>query len=130
MSEVNLLYDEDCGFCRWSVDKVLRLDPDRRVRPIALQSDEARALLRDVDPETRMLSAHVVTKDGHVHSGGALAEPLFSSLRWGKPVAAVTRALPGTTDRVYRLIARNRYRIGGWLGQDACRVDVRHTDGL
>jgi predicted DCC family thiol-disulfide oxidoreductase YuxK len=123
MGSVILVYDQDCGLCRWSVDKVQRWERARLVRAVALQSAEANVLLQDVDPDKRMLSAHVVTTDGQVHSAGALAEPLFRSLPGGRPLAATAHLMPRTTDRIYCLVARNRLRIGGWLGEDACRVD-------
>jgi len=31
-----LIYDRDCGFCRWSLAQVLARDPERRLRPLAL----------------------------------------------------------------------------------------------
>jgi predicted DCC family thiol-disulfide oxidoreductase YuxK len=124
MSDITLVYDEDCGFCRWSVDKVLGWDRGGRVRPVAIQSDDGSVLLHELDIATRLASAHVVTPDGTVHSAGALAEPLFRALPGGRPIAAIAHTFPRTTDRVYRLIARYRFRIGGWLGEDACRVDA------
>jgi predicted DCC family thiol-disulfide oxidoreductase YuxK len=129
MDGVTVVYDEDCGFCRWSVNKVLRWDRRGRVRAVAIQSDEGSVLLHDLDIATRLASAHVVTPDGTVHSAGALAEPLFRALPGGKPIAAIARTLPGTTDRLYHLVARNRVHIGRWLGEDACRVDPasRHS---
>ena len=123
MDEITLFYDEDCGFCRWSIDKVLRWDRAGRVRTVAIQSKEGDVLLADLDAPTRLASAHVVTPDGTVHSAGHLAETLFGTLPGGKPFAAVAHAFPRTTDRLYRVLARNRLRIGGWLGEDACRVD-------
>lgn len=123
MGEITLVFDEDCGFCRWSVDKVLSWDRGGRVRTVAIQSDEGGALLHELDVATRLASAHVVTPDGTIHSAGALAEPLLRALPGGRPIAAVTHTFPHTTDRLYRLVARNRFRIGGWLGEDACRVD-------
>jgi predicted DCC family thiol-disulfide oxidoreductase YuxK len=129
MAEVTVVYDEDCGFCRWSVNKVLRWDQGGRVRTVAIQSDEGSALLHELDPATRLASAHVVTPDGTVHSAGALAEPLFRALPGGRPIAAIAHTLPGATDRLYRLVARNRLRIGGWLGEDACRVVASGAGG-
>ena len=37
MSEAILLYDADCGFCRWAIDKLLAWDRAGRLRPAALQ---------------------------------------------------------------------------------------------
>ena len=40
-----VLYDADCGFCRWCLAQLLRLDRHGRLRPVALQDPEADLLL-------------------------------------------------------------------------------------
>jgi predicted DCC family thiol-disulfide oxidoreductase YuxK len=119
---VVLIYDEDCGFCRWSVDRILAWDREHRLRPLALQTGEADELLRGMPPERRRASWHLVTPDGIVRSGGAGAAPLLRELPGGGPMARVARTLPGPTDAVYRLVARNRDRLGRLLGADRCGV--------
>lgn len=117
-----LLYDSDCGFCRWSVDKVLAWDRKNRLRPVALQEPEADQLLPDIDPETKMASWHLVTADGRVFSGGAVAPPLLRLLPGGRPLAAIAAAFPGATERAYRWVSRNRDRFGRLAGA-RCDVD-------
>jgi predicted DCC family thiol-disulfide oxidoreductase YuxK len=118
-----LLYDSDCGFCRWSVDKVLAWDRRRRLRPLALQDPEADMLLPGLDEGQKLASWHLVTEDGRVYSAGAAAPPLLRLLPGGRGPAAVLSAFPGVTDRVYRFVARNRDRFGRLVGQSACSVD-------
>jgi predicted DCC family thiol-disulfide oxidoreductase YuxK len=118
-----LLYDSDCGFCRWSVDKILSWDRRRRLRPLALQEPEADRLLRHMDADAKMGSWHLVIDDGRVYSGGAAAAPLLRLLPRGRPLGAVFAAFPGLTDRSYRIVARNRDRFGRLVGQTACEVD-------
>ena len=123
MKTTVLLYDSDCGFCRWSVDKVLAWDRRRRLRPLALQDPEAAAVLEGMDEPERMASWHLVTADGRVYSAGAAAPPLLRLLPGGRAPAAALSAFPGVTDRVYRFVARNRDRFGRLVGQSACSVD-------
>jgi predicted DCC family thiol-disulfide oxidoreductase YuxK len=123
MKRAVLLYDSDCGFCRWSVDKILSWDRRNRLRPLALQDPEADSLLGGMDAEAKMGSWHLVAADGRVYSGGAAAGPLFRLLPRGRPLAAVSTAFPGLTERAYRLVARNRDRFGRLIGQSACEVD-------
>jgi predicted DCC family thiol-disulfide oxidoreductase YuxK len=118
-----LLYDSDCGFCRWSVAKILSWDRRRRLRSLALQDPRAGDLLGGMDAETRMASWHLVTADGRIYSGGAAAAPLFRLLPGGRPFAALFSAFPGVTERAYRMVARNRDRFGRLIGQSACEVD-------
>jgi predicted DCC family thiol-disulfide oxidoreductase YuxK len=117
-----LLYDSDCGFCRWSVDKVLAWDRNNRLRPVALQEPEADRLLPGIDAETKMASWHLVTAEGRVYSGGAVAPPLLRLLPGGRPLAAIAAAFPGATERAYRWVSRNRDRFGRLAGA-RCDVD-------
>jgi predicted DCC family thiol-disulfide oxidoreductase YuxK len=117
-----VLYDEDCGFCRWSVTRILAWDRAHRLRAAPLQGEEAARLLVGIDPDQRMASAHIVLPNGRVSSGGAIAESLFRALPGGRPLAALARAMPRTTEHAYRLVARNRERLGRRLGADACSL--------
>jgi predicted DCC family thiol-disulfide oxidoreductase YuxK len=123
MKRAVLLYDSDCGFCRWSVDKVLAWDRGGSLTAVALQDPDADRLLADMDEDRKMSSWHLVTADGHVYSAGAAAPPLLRLLRGGRPLAAVLAAFPGVTERTYRLVARNRDRFGRLVGETACAVD-------
>lgn len=124
MGQGVLLYDADCGFCRFAADLVLRLDQGGRLRAVALQDDEAARLLPGRSPEERMGSWHLVLEDGTVRSGGAAMAPLLRMLPGGRPLAALAEALPGPTERAYRLVARHRGRLGRVLGR-ACAADPR-----
>ena len=102
-----VLYDRDCGFCRWSLDKILAWDRNRVLRPVAIQSEEGQRLLASVPAGRRLDSWHLVA-DGKVSSAGAAAPPLFELLPGGRPLAAVLRAFPGLTERAYRWVADHR----------------------
>ena len=118
-----LLYDADCGFCRWSLDKILARDKAGRVRPVPLQSAEADALLKGMDHERKMASWHLVKPDGTVYSAGAAVAPLLRLLPGGRSLAAAAAAMPPVTGIAYRLISRNRTRLGKLIGSQACAVD-------
>jgi predicted DCC family thiol-disulfide oxidoreductase YuxK len=114
-----VLYDDDCAFCKWSLDKILAWDRRRRLRPVAIQSDEGQGLLADVPESERLDSWHLVLPSGEVRSAGAAAAPLAELLPGGRPLAFLFRAFPGLTDRTYRRLAANRNRFARWLGIDA-----------
>jgi predicted DCC family thiol-disulfide oxidoreductase YuxK len=113
---VVILFDNDCGFCRWSLSKILAWDRYGRLRPVALQSPEAEDLLMGMDPEQKMASWHLLAPDGHTYSGGEAVSPLARLLPAGAPIAALASAFPRTTDRAYRWVARHRDRLGRALG--------------
>jgi predicted DCC family thiol-disulfide oxidoreductase YuxK len=114
-----VLYDRDCGFCKWSLDKILAWDRNRRLRPVAIQSEEGERLLADIEPERRLDSWHLVVADGEVRSAGAAAPALFDSLPGGRPFAALFRAFPWTTERAYRWVANHRDLLARLLRIDA-----------
>jgi predicted DCC family thiol-disulfide oxidoreductase YuxK len=115
-----ILYDRDCGFCRWALSKVLAWDRSGRLRPAALQDPEAEQLLAGMPQERRMASWHLVS-DGEVRSGGAAFGPLLRGLPGGRPLARLAEAAPGATDRAYRLVAGNRDKLGPRLTAGAKR---------
>jgi predicted DCC family thiol-disulfide oxidoreductase YuxK len=103
-----ILYDTDCGFCRWSLNKILAWDRNRRLRPVAIQSPEGQELLAGVGEDQRLASWHLVGPDGVVRSAGAGAGPLARLLPGGRPLAAAFERFPRATDRAYRWVAGHR----------------------
>jgi predicted DCC family thiol-disulfide oxidoreductase YuxK len=126
MPRTILLYDSDCGFCRWCLGKVLAWDRRHELRPVALQDPEAERLLAEVPSDERMSSWHLVEDGGEVRSGGAAFSPLFRLLPGASPLAALTTRSPRVTDRAYRWVAGNRTRWGKLVTDGAKRrADAR-----
>ncbi len=121
MATKTLLYDRDCGFCRWCLGKVLAWDRRRTLRPLAIQSEEADRLLDGVPEEQRLASWHLVDGDGTVRSAGAAFPSLFRELPGGAPFAALAARAPRATDRAYRWVAGNRSRWGRLVSDGAKR---------
>jgi predicted DCC family thiol-disulfide oxidoreductase YuxK len=122
---VPILYDDDCGFCRWSLGLLLAWDRRGALRPVALQDPEASELLRDIPPEERMKSWHLVTESG-VRSAGDALSPLLRHLPGGAPWARAFERFPRATERGYRFIAGKRSRFGKLLpGRAVRRADAR-----
>lgn len=118
-SQQMVLYDEDCGFCKWSLDKILAWDRRGVLRPVAIQSEEGEVLLSNV-PRVRWLESwHLISPSGEVRSGGDAAAPLADLLPGGRTLAVLFRTFPRFTDRAYRCVADNRNRIARLLGIDA-----------
>lgn len=110
-----VLYDADCGFCKWSLDKVLAWDRRGRLKPVAIQSEEGGALLGGMPAEQRLASWHLATPGGRLESAGAAIPPLLRLLPGGRPLATVLGLFPRTTDRAYRWVADHRTAIGSLL---------------
>jgi predicted DCC family thiol-disulfide oxidoreductase YuxK len=114
-----ILYDADCGFCKWSVDKILGWDRRRALRPVPIQSEEGARLLANVPRSKWLESWHLALPSGEVRSAGAGVAPLFGMLPGGKPLALVFRRLPRVTNRGYEYVASNRDRFARLLRIDA-----------
>lgn len=107
----DVLFDSDCGFCRWSLAKLLAWDRRGRLRPVAIQSDEGGRLLTGMSEEQRMASWHLVL-GGRRYSAGDALPPLLRLLPGGGTLGRLSAALPGCSERGYAFVARHRGPIG------------------
>lgn len=128
MEKSIIFYDQDCGFCRWSLAKLLHLDRARRLRPVPIQSPEADVYLSGMDDATRMASWHLAVDQGKVHSGGAAVAPLLDLLSGGKLPAALFRRFPRLTGRGYRWVAGHRTALARPLSRSAVRRATARID--
>jgi predicted DCC family thiol-disulfide oxidoreductase YuxK len=112
MTTYPILYDPDCGFCRVCVAALLKWDRGRRLRPVALRSTAADALLEGMPDNERMSSWHLVTGDGTIHSAGHAFPELFRLLPGGTPLARLSARFPHASDRGYRWVAEHRSLFG------------------
>jgi predicted DCC family thiol-disulfide oxidoreductase YuxK len=111
-----VLYDADCGLCRWTAAKLVAWDRRRILRLVRLQHREhSDRLLGDMDEERRMASWHLVVSDGRVFSGGEALAPLLALLPGGKPIARAVGAAQPLTNAAYRFVADRRSAFGKLL---------------
>jgi predicted DCC family thiol-disulfide oxidoreductase YuxK len=106
-----VLYDGECGFCKWLLATFLRWDRSQRLRPLALQSAAATKRLAELDADDRLASWHLISPEGERRSGGAAIPVLLRLLPGGSPLAAPFSRFPGITNRAYRWVARNRSHL-------------------
>jgi predicted DCC family thiol-disulfide oxidoreductase YuxK len=106
-----ILYDPDCGFCRFCVAVLLRWDRHRRLRPV---------------PGQELESWQLVMPDGSTQAAGAAFSPLFRLLPGGAPLARLTDRFPEASDRAYRWVADRRSTFGKLL-PDAVRRWADHV---
>lgn len=107
--------------CKWLLAGLLRWDRAGRLRPVALQGEEAKALLADLDPEQRMASWHLVAPGGERLSGGAALPSLLRLLPGGSVPAAAFSRFPGLTERGYRWVAAHRSSLSRLVPRGAKR---------
>lgn len=125
-----ILFDAQCVLCSANARFILRHDRQRRFRLAAMQGEAGAALFRrhgidPADPDTIL----VVDGDQVLRDSDAVIA-IYAGLGWPWRVAGAASVMPrGVRDRIYRWIARNRYRLFGrrstcWLPapKDAGRV--------
>jgi predicted DCC family thiol-disulfide oxidoreductase YuxK len=106
-----LLYDADCGFCRWIVSGVLAWDRHNQIVPRAIQSAQAQALLSDLSPKERLASVHLMSPEGERLSAGSALAPLLRLLPGGAIPALGIARLPRLTSRAYDWVADHRSQL-------------------
>lgn len=114
-----VLYDGVCGLCNHLVQFLLKRDTHDRFRFASLQSDFANRLLtrHGVDPHD--LDTVYVVKDYGQRDESLLARSdailyMLAQLGGVWKLTVIGRVLPKTLrDAVYKIVARNRYRVFG-----------------
>jgi len=116
-----VLYDEDCGFCRWSAAQLRALDRRRRLELVPLQH----AAAHPARPELAALAGardlraqiHVLRHDGSVRAGGGAMLEILDALPGGW-LLRPWQLLPGVeaiVDAGYRWVAARRDTFGRLL---------------
>ena len=115
-----VLYDGVCGLCNRLVQFLLKHDKRGRLRFASLQSDFAAKVLQrhGIDPKD-LDTLHVI--ENYEQPGERVLQRSDAILRAGRElgsfwsVSAVTATVipRALRDVVYRLVARNRYRVFG-----------------
>jgi predicted DCC family thiol-disulfide oxidoreductase YuxK len=114
-SMATVIYDSDCGFCRFCLALLLAWDGGRApgsLRPLALGTEDADQLLADLTPEERAASWHLVLDDGSRLSAGAALAPALDLLARGHTPASLFARFPAATERAYRWVAGHRGLLG------------------
>jgi predicted DCC family thiol-disulfide oxidoreductase YuxK len=110
-----VIYDEDCGFCRFSLALLLSWDRRGALRPLPLGSPEANRLLADLTETERNASWHLVLDDGTRSPAGAALAPALSLLPAGGVPASAFARFPRATERGYCWVAEHRGRLGRFV---------------
>jgi predicted DCC family thiol-disulfide oxidoreductase YuxK len=127
-----VLYDGDCGFCRWVLARLLAWDRAGKLRPLEIQSNEGETLLAALRPDRRLASWHLVSPSGRLYSGGAAVAPLMRLLPGARSLAWLAARSPALTEGAYRWVAENRSKPGRLLTSGAKRrakndIDARES---
>jgi predicted DCC family thiol-disulfide oxidoreductase YuxK len=128
-----VLYDHDCGFCRWTLGLMLVWDRGHRLWPAPIDGAVGDRWLAGMGAAERAGSWHIVEAGGAVSSAGAGIARLLAYVPGGGVLARPLRVAPGAVERAYRLVADNRSRISrfvpaAWVRSSTARVEARASE--
>ena len=109
-----LVYDGQCGICQRAVAAIRTLDAAGTIETVASQEKGVGARFNAIPTVAFDEAMHLISADGTTWSGALAVEELLRVLprtRWFAPVFYVP-LVRGIADRLYRWVARNRYRLG------------------
>jgi len=116
---ITAIFDGHCVICQMTRQTVNTLDWFKRVEFLDLHQHQVVAdRFPMLDSDALMGEIHVVTKDARIYAGFDGTKRILRDLPVGFPFWLLLQ-LPGMTwvgKRVYRFIAKHRYRINKWLG--------------
>ena len=109
-----IYYDDECRFCRSTLQRFGRTLARRRFTFVPLQSPGAARVL-GISDDHLLDEMRVRLEDGAVFGGASALAAIARHIWWAWPLWAVSR-LPGVMlvlDPAYRWIARNRHCLNG-----------------
>lgn len=112
-----IVFDGDCALCSGWVRFLLRHDREARYRFAAMQAPTGRALLVEhgIDPDDP--GSFLLLEDGRAWTDTDAIRRVVTGLGGIWCIAHLLGWIPRRLrDRIYRLVARNRYR---WFGRNA-----------
>ncbi|WP_266202241.1 thiol-disulfide oxidoreductase DCC family protein [Pontibacter kalidii] len=109
-----VFYDGTCGFCQGSVQVVLKHNKRQDLYFAALQSGVLEALVPKAQIPDPLPDSILFYEAGRVYTESEAALRIAGYLDFPLSILAAFRIIPVSfRNFVYRLVARNRYRIAG-----------------
>lgn len=134
MERATVIYDADCGFCKFSLALLLSWDRPRMgrgrrdagagagaLRPLPLGTPEADRLLAALTVDQRNASWHLIDGNGRRDSAGAALAPALALLPGGRIPTALVARIPHLTERGYRCVVDHRGLLGRFVPSRARR---------
>lgn len=119
-----VLYDGQCRFCRGQIALLRRLDLAGSLEFTSLHDPEVAKEFPEIPRESLLEEMVIVDRRGRAWHGAGAVRYLARRLPILWPVA-VPLHVPGSMpvwQWLYRLVARNRYRIAGACDDGTCRI--------
>ena len=123
-----VLFDGMCNLCNGAVRFIMKYERNKELKFSSLQSDTGKRLLKDYSHIIINSDSIVYIYNGKAYTESDAAIKIASYLKYPWSLLNTVRFLPESlTNFIYRIIARNRYRIFG--RRDSCMVpDEKELD--
>ena len=110
-----VVYDGACNICGGNLKWLYRLDWLRRFDALPYQSDEVYRVHPQLTREACEQALQVAFENGRVYSGADAFREVFLRMPLTFPVGVLMALppIPWTLRKLYPILARNRYRLGG-----------------
>lgn len=124
-----VVFDGKCLLCNGWVQFLLRHDRQGRIRFASMQGEQGARLLNEAGLSAgEGLQTLLVVEDGRSWQHTAAILRILHRLGWPWRLACVGWLVPAPLrDALYRLVARNRYRI--WGRSEVCMVPAPEHAG-
>ena len=123
-SRDTVLYDGQCRFCRGQIAILRRLDLSGCLQFTSLHDPSVAVDFPEVSRADLLEEMFVVDRRGRVWRGAGAVRYLSRRLVLLWPLALLLH-VPGSMPLwqwLYRVVARNRYRIAGSCAEGSCRI--------
>ncbi len=116
-----ILFDGVCNLCNSSINFIIDRDPNKNFLFAPLQERTGQDLQMKYGLRPEALDSVVLIKNGKVYQKSSAALEIAKKLSGGWKLLIIFKLVPQRfRDRIYDLIAKNRYR---WFGKtDQCRM--------
>lgn len=109
-----IIFDGVCNFCNDSVNFIIARDPDSKFTFAPMQGESAKALMKQHGIENPDLDTFLLIKDGKLYQRTDAALEIAKDLTGYWKYCGVFRVVPAPLRNIlYRLLAKNRYRLFG-----------------
>lgn len=110
-----VIYDGACGICAGNLKWLYRLDTLRKFDAMPYQAKDLALLFPSLNIEDCHNAMHLVFPDGRIYTGTDAFRQIFLRMPLMFVVGLIMSIppIPWILRRLYPVLARNRYRIGG-----------------
>lgn len=127
MSEVNnhiIIFDGICNLCNFVVQFVIKRDKKNIFKFLPLQSQKAKEMIKRFHGKVENLESVILIQDSIIYYESDAVIKISQLLNYPWKIFCFFKFIPKfVRDRIYKMIARNRYN---WFGKrETCMIPTK-----